>query len=168
MTREERSGWRDEWMSRWHRRKLSDNEPCHDIDSVEWRNGSPIALIEWKYSLRSSTVEMSKSQFKLSEWAIDRLKILAFNLRIGFFLIQYDREGWFRLWGVRGTRLAPIGELDEEQMKKWHINLGKSDPFEIPEQEVPSKETVPAPKVDDGTIEYLAEVYGEPSEEGPL
>lgn len=138
MTREERSGWRDEWMSKWHRDNLPNSCPCHDLDSIEWRYGRPVALIEWKYGTKDDTEEHIRTVFDKSRWTLGRYPILAKKLEVEAFLIQYDRKGWFRLWHFEpGPRLIlkPLEDLDEYQMIQWHINLGNNDPLKIPEKE---------------------------------
>ena len=119
--RPERSGWRDEYMSRWHR-GLGPDYPMLDVDCVEWRYGRPVAVIDWKY--RSNKKEV---YFDDSKWAFRCYADLASRLGAEAFVLEYDRNGWFRLWHMtRGYILELRGELNEQQAIDWHKSLGNS------------------------------------------
>lgn len=47
MTPHERTGWRDDWPSAWHR-QLGNGWPLCDVDALLYDQRRPVALVDWK------------------------------------------------------------------------------------------------------------------------
>ncbi len=60
--KQEKSGWRDERLSKRHR-LYGYNTPFQDIDWIEYDNCIPVALIEYKHE-RSTTADVTNCQMK--------------------------------------------------------------------------------------------------------
>lgn len=48
MTAHERTGWRDEWPSTWHR-QLGRDFPMCDVDGLWFDQLQPVAMLDWKH-----------------------------------------------------------------------------------------------------------------------
>lgn len=125
MTRYERTNWRDEWMSKWHRNKLTNSEPMHDIDCIEWRYGQPVAIIEWKYigSFLTFNDDDFRNMWHNSRWTLERLSILADMLKLPVYILGYDRKGNFVLWSFNQRGLKHIAKMNEAECIDWHKRL---------------------------------------------
>lgn len=82
--KEERTGWRDEWISNQHR-KFGYDAPMVDIDflGIEYDNSLPVALIEYKHY---------NANINLSHPSIKAQSTLATNSNIPFFVVVYYPE----------------------------------------------------------------------------
>lgn len=103
-TREERTGWRDEKLSRRHREWGFDC-PAIDIDfiMIEYNTGIPVALIDYK--------RYTGSLRNLSQQSIKAISILADNSKIPFFVVYY----WDNPWAFK---VKPINSYAEESLKQ--------------------------------------------------
>lgn len=108
--RPERTGWRDEAISRRHREWGYDC-PAVDLDlvMVEYNRGLPTALVEYK------AVGAQQPNFTTPTYRA--LSALANVARIPFFLSFYKNSPWcFKLTPVNGfakTRLSRIAIMSE-------------------------------------------------------
>jgi len=103
-TRKERTGWRDQQISQWHR-EWGYNCPAVDIDFllVEYNFGKPVALIEYKHNRIFTTCNLNHPTYKaISE--------LANRSRLPFAIVYYTNE-------PRGFMAEPVNELS----RRWFI-----------------------------------------------
>ena len=91
MTGTERSGWRDEDLSRRHRRWGYDiNAVDLDLILAEYDEGRPVALIEYKH-VRAARPDTTEPSYEV-------LNTLATNSNIPAMIVTYDPDGWtFRI-----------------------------------------------------------------------
>ncbi len=90
----ERSGWRDERISRRHR-TCGVACPATDIDFllVETAGAEPKAIIEYKHERADLNYGVSYQYVALRK--------LAFNARLPFFVVQYaDDFSWFKVYSM--------------------------------------------------------------------
>jgi hypothetical protein len=82
--RKERSNWRDEKLSAWHRDKLGYNCPAADIDflMVEYDKGKPAALVEYK---REDAIVQD-----INHPSYRAVAILANGVSVPFFIVRYS------------------------------------------------------------------------------
>lgn len=116
-TKKERTGWRDEKISRRHR-LWGFNCPAIDIDfiMIEYNKGIPVALIEYKrYTGSISNVHQN---------SVNAIIILADNSNIPFFIVYY----WDDVWAFQ---IFPVNNIAKEKLK--NSKFVKSEI--IPEQE---------------------------------
>lgn len=85
--RDERTGWRDQWLSARHKLWGFDC-PATDLDflMLEFNNEKPCALIDYKEEHHSKDMSDSASGRKAS-------KILADNSKIPFLIVRYVSHG---------------------------------------------------------------------------
>lgn len=91
--RQERSGWRDEWISERHRH-WGYNCPAVDVDfvMVEYNQGTPVALVEYKADGNTYVAR------NMNHPTLKAIRILADNSKIPFLLVSYAKDpSWFRL-----------------------------------------------------------------------
>ena len=102
-TRPERTGWRDEKLSRRHR-EWGFNCPAIDIDflMIEYNQGEPVAIIDYKRFTGSIKNVHPKSIFAISQ--------LADNSSIPFFVVYY----WEDIWAFS---IIPINEIAKNCLK---------------------------------------------------
>lgn len=96
MSRDERSGWRDEDFSRRHR-NYGFNTPMNDIDflCVEYDRLKAVALVEYKHEY-AKECRLSDAQFEV-------LRDLARRAQLPLFLVRYaGNYAWFKV--------APLNE----------------------------------------------------------
>jgi len=79
----ERTGWRDEDYSRWHR-TLGPNLPMTDIDSVEYHYSVPVACIETKH--------MQAQEEHIYTASLRCLENLAEAADLPCFITRYDLD----------------------------------------------------------------------------
>ena len=98
VTPPERTGWRDERISRRHR-EWGFALPAVDLDFplLEYQFGKPIALIEYK-SYQARTVNLNSASFRA-------MTILADNSAIPFYVVRYWASTQQRSWVFR---IAPV------------------------------------------------------------
>ncbi len=101
----ERTGWRDAWLSGRHRLWGWDC-PWQDIDWLEYDNGHPVALFEYKHS--------SAPPLNPSHLGVQAMIELADRARLPFFGVRYCRPPVpvrFSITGLNeaGRRLARAG-----------------------------------------------------------
>lgn len=96
MTREvmpERTGWRDEWISAWHR-KIDPDCLMVDIDflAVEYQNDYPVALVEYK--------EQHASEITPKPRGMRALGYLANGTRMDIpaFVVRYSKNS--SVWSI--------------------------------------------------------------------
>lgn len=110
--RAERSGWRDEWMSRRHRDYYGFNCPMVDIDFLvtEYNHGRPVALVEYKHEC-AAEMYVTHPSFQALVWLADGRKLPSFLVRYG------DKGSWFeatplneaaRRWVPQAQRMSEI------------------------------------------------------------
>ena len=121
MTGEERTGWRDEWMSRHHRPKdkggaLTENEPMIDIDCIEFRNGEPVAIIDWKYR---STFTKDTLKHLSESWSVIAYYKIAIRMQLPAYILLYDRKGTYWLILNKYPRLSLLRQMNEREWQKW-------------------------------------------------
>ena len=98
--RKERTGWRDEAMSIRHREYGYDC-PAVDIDflMLEYDNGNPVAIIEYKNE-RAAPVDLGHPSYKA-------LKRLADLSNIHFFLVRYASDfSWWTITPVNSSSFS--------------------------------------------------------------
>lgn len=110
MSVHERTGWRDEWISRRHR-EWGFNCPAVDLDflMVEYNLGAPVALVEYKY--------IAAREPDLRHPTYRALRILADAAGLPFFVAFYNKEPcWFRVSPVNEAALSlfDVGEVMSE------------------------------------------------------
>ena len=106
MTREERTGWRDNSISFRHR-LWGDGLALLDIDGIflgiEAKYKTPIALVEYKH-------EFAPPQ-KITEWAFEVLSNLGTMAGLPVFAVRYaDNWSWWKV--------VPINEKAKEHLPK--------------------------------------------------
>jgi hypothetical protein len=92
----ERTGWRDEELSRKHR-NWGHNLPIVDIDFlvVLYDRAQPTALIEYK--------QMCAPAFSADHPSYRALAALADGSAIPFFVVHYNKRSWtFKVQGING------------------------------------------------------------------
>lgn len=122
--KQEKHGYRCEWISKWHRERLGFHEPTIDLDMIclEFSRGKPAALIEYKHHRSKMTeAEIAKSK------AMQAICILANNSHIPFFVVKYKPDGpLFKICGVNYAAKKWFEKptlLDEEKFISFHRAL---------------------------------------------
>ena len=130
MTGGERSGWRDEWMSRHHRSEkhggaLTDNEPMTDIDCVEVRYGNPVAIIDWKFTEIFDT-NYHEGVFERCKWSLRIQYEIAIKLDVPFYILFYNEKSRYWLYTIENYQSKFLGQMNEEEWIEWEKNLGRT------------------------------------------
>lgn len=101
VTPPERTGWRDERISRRHR-EWGFKLPAVDLDFplLEYHYGKPAALIEYK-SYQARTVDLGSASFRA-------MALLADNSNIPFFVVRYWASTQDAPWRFR---VAPVNSF---------------------------------------------------------
>jgi len=120
MSANERTGWRDEWLSNRHREWGFDC-PAVDIDflMVEYNHGFPVALIDYKY-WNGSYIDENQASIK----AMINLANLA-KIPAAFSYYKYDKAGiciGFKVQGLNkhaGASYSNIIRMSERDYVAW-------------------------------------------------
>jgi len=120
MTSYERTGWRDEKISRRHR-KWGFNCPAVDLDftMVEYNLGKAVALVEYKH-INARIPDIRHATYRA-------LKDLADNygdIGLPFFISFYDPDGWtFEVWPINDMAKRTCNEYLERKMSLLYTEL---------------------------------------------
>jgi hypothetical protein len=142
----ERTGWRDQAISRRHR-DWGFNCPAVDLDFVllEFNHGSPAAVVDYKHYAKENPLE------GLNEWAIKAMSAL-YNERgenLPFFVARYWPDRWaFEVLAMNGTARGWLGEawtpMTEQQwvsglhrLRNLALTLGDKKQISRLNQEMP-------------------------------
>ncbi len=130
--RQERSGWRDENISRRHR-DWGWDVPAVDIDFLEYDHETPISIIEYKQRNLRTDVSL-----KLNS-GMRALSKLADMAKIPFFAVFYmDNLAYFRIFAVNSLAHEvdiPRQILSEKEYVSWLYTLrGRPIPSNISKQ----------------------------------
>ncbi len=114
-TRKERTGWRDETISKRHR-EWGFNCPAIDIDflMIEYNQGIPMAIIDYKRY--TGTIE------NIHPKSIQAITFLANKSNISFFIVYY----WDDVWAFQ---VFPINEIAKEKIKLLKSSLLSEQEF---------------------------------------
>ncbi len=104
MSREERTGWRDERLSAWHRQQ-GRNLPALDLDFclLEYDGGKAVALVEYKHERAAPVWPDTDRNLRALADLADRAGVVA-------LLVRYaDDLSWFKVAALntRGRRFVP-------------------------------------------------------------
>lgn len=106
MTAHERTGWRDEWPSRWHR-QLGPDFPMCDVDALWFHHLQPVAIIDWKHHRAAWTTESGSHKAQANLAASVRTTQRPAGLP--FFVVAYWPESHtFRPHAANGLALAAL------------------------------------------------------------
>jgi hypothetical protein len=126
---DERSGWRDQWISGWIR-TLKDC-PFVDLDfiGVTYDQKEPVAIIDWKQARAEGHVHAT------SEANIECQRRLADRAKLPFFVVYYSADPiWFAVTPVNGIACQIVSEhqrMSELDFTKFMFQLsGRSAPAE--------------------------------------
>lgn len=106
MSAHERTGWRDQSISEWHR-EWGINCPAVDLDFVllEYDRGEPCAVIDYKHERARPFSSVHPTMRAISK--------LATNSNIPFFIVKYTSE--------RSFNVLPINDFAQKSCEK-HLN----------------------------------------------
>lgn len=110
MTAEERTGWRDEALSRRHR-KWGLNCPAEDIDFIliEYDNATPVAIVEYKH-WQAKPVDLNEANYKA-------LRRMADKCELPLIVAKYWPDTW-------AFRVQPVNDLAK---RIYHDNVGLTE-----------------------------------------
>lgn len=110
----ERSGWRDEEISRRHR-EWGYNCPAVDIDflMVEYNRGTPVAIVEYKHidALKSGALNFTRTNYQAIAALADGYK----DGPLACFVAVYDPDDW-------SFRVTPLNDRARD-----HYSLFRGD-----------------------------------------
>lgn len=112
MTRKEITGERPTEYSKWHR-TLPDNYPMLDLDSIEVRNGIPVAIIELG--------RMGRAKF--TPWQKKIVKIIATALGIPAFFVEYKFEDGSAIFRINNLFTNKIKIMNKEKYSNFIMGL---------------------------------------------
>ena len=126
-TAPERTGWRDERISRRHRMWGWDC-PAVDIDllMLEYDRGLPAALVEFKHE-KAATILMGHP-------SVRALRVLSDRASIPFFLVRYaDDLSWFYVTPGNDNALQYLPEARKMGEPEWIALLYRCRGRDVPD-----------------------------------
>lgn len=123
----ERSGWRDERISKRHRMWGWDC-PALDIDflMLEYNHGLPMALVEFKHE--------NAAPIHMGHPSVRALKIMADRTRISLFLVRYaDDFSWYFVTPGNDNARNFLPEAMHMTERNWVELLYRCRGLEVPE-----------------------------------
>lgn len=131
--KEERSGWRDERLSRRHRRWGWD-VPCVDIDWLvgEYDTGRIRALVEYKHH--------GAKEARSGHTSYRALRAMANDHGIPFFAVRYDGDNftWYRVTALNPLGRERLGALQKTMTEYEYVFFM----YEIRGRKPPQEQTV--------------------------
>jgi len=118
----ERTGWRDQWLSEWHRRQHH-SLAMVDLDfvCVEMRYSNPVALIDYKFG--------NVRQLDLTSAAFKGLNNLALAASLPFFVVFYSHDPVFAAQPINPLAHRELTNglcvMSEREYVEWLFALRK-------------------------------------------